>query len=396
MFRRDCRLFLKCLKSALVIGCIFLMICAAAAVLIVKSEEAGKKPVTLALVNEDTDSTFSGFVLNMIAANENIASAMEVTFFETEEEAVRAVKEGAAAALILPQDFFASVSYGENYPCKIILNNTNLSAAGMISDYAALGSDILSSAQTAIYAGDLCLQEKGADGTIRGEYNLQLNASMVSEVADAPERYFEIENFGYTTKGLSAAAHYAALYLSFFLAVLGICFFHLYRDDCEKGQLIRLFSAGITAKKFIFWKILLPAAFFAILTMIGLPAGRKMLLLNITPAALAAAVCGILFLAFFVMCIGICFGAASGAISFVIGFVSLFLCGGIIPYANLAPWVLQIGKFTPLGVSYSLFSPLLNGGFDFVCLIPAAIYILFGSLAISRTLKQTILGAEVL
>ena len=56
---------------------------------------------------------------------------------------------------------------------------------------------------------------------------------------------------------------------------------------------------------------------------------------------------------------------------------------------------LSIGRFTPLGVIYAFFSPLFHGGFDPVSLIPAAAYTAIGAAGVQKTLKQTVLGAEI-
>ena len=212
MFKRDCRLFIRSLKYVIIIGCILLAGAAGTVFMILNNEAGGSRPLTLALVNEDTDSSFSDLVLGIVAENENIAASVTVRFFETEEEAVKAVENGAAAALIIPQDFFGSVYAGDNYPCRIILNSSNESSAQTIKYFAGLGSDMLSSAQYAIYEGDMFLAENGADGQTREEYNIYLNTSMISEAAEAPNRYFDIKNVGYSASGLPKVSHYAALF----------------------------------------------------------------------------------------------------------------------------------------------------------------------------------------
>ena len=85
MFRRDSRLFIRSLKYILIIGCILLAGAAGTILLIVNNEAGGSKPLTLALVNEDTESSFSDLVLSVVAENENIASSVDVEFFDTEE-----------------------------------------------------------------------------------------------------------------------------------------------------------------------------------------------------------------------------------------------------------------------------------------------------------------------
>ena len=394
MVLRDSRLFLRSLKYVLIIGCILLVGFAGTVMMITGSEAGASKPLTLALVNEDTDSSFSNMVLEIIANNENIASAIEVQFFDEEEAAVTAVRKGAAAALIIPNDFFASVNYGQNYPCKIVLNNSNLSSANTVKYFAGLGSDMLSSAQYAIYEGDIYLADQGADDDTRREYNLLLNTAMISEAAQAPETYFDLKNLGYTAKGLPKYAHYIALFTAFFCGLLSICFFHLYRDDCKKETLMRLFAAGVSKKQYMFCKILFPGICFAVILIGVTVAGGRFVRLFVSPAALICAAAGIAFLAVFCALFGTALGDSSGAVVFIIFFVSMFFTGGIIPYVNLTQTALTIGSFTPLGVVYSLFSPLFGGRFTFLSLVPLAVYLILGVFAVKGELDRTVLGKE--
>lgn len=391
MIHRDGRLFVRCLIYVLITGCVFLAICAGAVKLLSDHEDGGGSALTLVLVNED-ESYFGDFVLNIISSNENIVSAVEVVSAVSEAEAIDAVKHGAAGALILPDDFFASVDSGENYPCRIILNDDNMAAASMIRRFSDLGSDMLSSAQYAVYEGDLYLREQGADESVRSEYNLILNGSMAAEIADAPDRYFRIKDLGYTNRGLSVFGHYAAVYLAFFFGILSMAFFHLYRDDCERGTLIRLRSAGVGKRRFLFWKVLLCGfAYAAVLAVVCIVFRSR---ITPGPAAVLLSVCAVLFAAYFCACIGIAFGNSSAAVLFVIFFVSLFFCGGIIPYSGLSQTALAIGNATPIGVIYALLSPLFGGSISISVILPAMIYLAVGTLFYSVCIDRTVLGRE--
>ena len=352
----------------------------------------GSKPLTLALVNEDTESSFSDLVLSVVAENENIASSVDVEFFDTEEEAIEAVRKGAAAALIIPDDFFGSVNAGENYPCRIVLNNSNESSAATIRYFASLGSDMLSAAQYAIYEGDLYLRQQGANDQTRYEYNLYLNTSMISEAAEAPNRYFSYYSVGYTASGLPRNAHYIALFLGFLFGVLSICFFHLYLDDFRTEMLTRLFSAGVSRTGFMKWKILLPGLVFLILTVLVFIFGGRFAQFHFALPALIAALGAVAFGALFCGLYGTAIGDLSGAVIFIIFFVSLFFCGGIIPYSNLTGIALKIGSFTPLGVIYGLLSPSFGGSFELSSVIAAVCYIVPGILFLRSEMERTLIG----
>ncbi len=395
MFRRDSRLFIKSLRVAVLIGAVFLAGCIGTVLLISKSEAGGSKPLTLALVNEDTGSSFADMVLAVIAENDNIAAAVDVKFCGSEEEAVRAVTGGAAAALIIPQDFFASVNYGENYPCKILLNRANTAAARAVSYFADLGSDMLSAAQYAIYEGDVYLIGAGAQDSVRSDYNYALNTAMVAEAASAPERYFVPVRLSYTANGLPRTAHYAALFTGFFFGLLCICFYRLYREDCGREKLTRLFAAGVSRFGFLFWKVFLPFLLFAALLAVLLFAGGGFVEISWSIPGIILALLSALFAALIGASCGIWFGDASGAVLFAVWFVSLFFCGGILPYSSLSPAVLRIGEFTPLGVIYAALSPLFGGRADPRVLIAAAVYVTLCVLAVRISLKRLLIGKEI-
>ena len=392
MFKRDSRLFVRSLKYIIIIGCILLAGAAGTIFMIINDDAGGSKPLTLALVNEDQESTFADLVLNIVAENENIASSVDVVFFKSEEEAVKAVKNGAAAALIIPDDFFGSVYQGENYPCRIVLNNSNKSSARTIRYFAGLGSDMLSSAQYAIYEGDLYLARKDADDKTREDYNVYLNMKMVSEAAEAPDRYFDVFSAGYTASGLPKTAHYIALFMGFFFGIISICFFHLYRDDFRTDRLTRLFASGVSRAMYIRWKILLPGALFLIITILVFVFGGRFVEFNASPAALLPAFGAAAFAAAFCGLFGTAIGDLSGAVIFIIFFVSLFFCGGIIPYSNLTALTLKAGSFTPLGVIYGILSPAFGGRFELSALIAGAAYIVLGVWMFKNALDRTLAG----
>lgn len=396
MLLRDSRLFFRSLGYVIIIGCLLLGGCAAALHMVLASDTGGGKPLTLALVNHDKNEALSELVINVIAGNSNIAAALDVQYYDTDEEAEKAVENGAAAAMIIPERFFASVYYGENLPCRIILNSTNASSAATIRYFTEIGADMLNAAQEAIYEGDLYLIDQGADDNTRSAFNGELNERMVSEAAHAADSYFRIENVGFTAVGLSRIGHYAAVLIGFFFGLLSLCLFHLYHDDTSHDMLIRLSSAGVTKKRYLLWKILLPAALFAIILVIAILAGGKFIVLNITPAAVICAMLAALFAAAFCGLFGVALGNLSGPVLFAVFFVSMFFCGGIIPYSNLSETALFIGKLTPLGVIYQLLSPVLGGTAEPWTAAVGAVYIALGILAVNRSLNRVMLGKETL
>ena len=89
---------------------------------------------------------------------------------------------------------------------------------------------------------------------------------------------------------------------------------------------------------------------------------------------------------------GTAIGDLSGAVIFIIFFVSLFFCGGIIPYSNLTGIALKIGSFTPLGVIYGLLSPAFGGSFEISSVIAAVCYIVPGILFLRSEMERTLIG----
>lgn len=401
MWKRDKKLFAHCLLNVLVTGVLLLTGCAAAFFLATQSG-ASKKPLELALVNEDGDGALQNIILAVIAGNEEISDAVDVRICGTEKEAVEAVKAGASAALIIPDGFFGSIYAGKNSPCTLILNDADISSAGAIREYTNLGSDLLSKAQCVIYAGDAYLADLGAGDEERSAYNRQLNLSLLGEAADAAESYFFVLDVGYTSEGLSETGHYLAAFLGFALAVLGVCFYPLYTTDVRTDRLRRLLSAGVTRRSFFVWKILLPAALYmgiimAVILVLATgadvaPALSSLKAPVLSFSTIASAVCAALFAAAFCAFLGAVLGKSSAAATFLIFFVSLFFIGGIIPYSALPNEVLSVGQLTPLGVLYSLLSPLFGGALNIWTLPFAALYLLAGCIASHSALKKCVIG----
>ena len=394
MLYRDLRLFLRALAATLVMGILILMVCAGLVWAITASETGSRKLLQVAVSNGDTESPLGEMALRLVSSHELVSSLVTIQLCDTPEDAIEAVEEGAAAAVILPDGFFSSIMSGEDLPCRLILSQANESGRNTVAAYADVGSDLLSAAQYAVYSGAAYLQSQGVSGQALSDYIYQLDMDSFTHVSKAQKQYFEACEIPYTAGGLSMLCHYVAVYLAFFFSMLILSFSHLYNADRSRDTLLRLRASGITEAAFLRWKLLLPGLLFLLLTGILLPVAVRFLHVQLTPVSILCAIAAGGFCAAFGGLLAFGLGSFGGSAQFLVTALGLFLCGGIIPYSRMNPMAASIGSYTPLGVIYGLLSPLLGGRLSWQLIPTAGVYLALAALLVRRHFARMLKGRD--
>ena len=375
MFRRDLKLFLHSLRTLVLLIVILLAGCVGTILAISGLETPEMPKPKLILCNMDTESQYGSTLLALASGHEMVGSLLDLSFAESEEEAMEEVRNGAVAAIILPEHFFSSSAHGESIPCKMILNSAGVGAKTVIESYAEIGSRLLTSGQLLVFTGDTYSMEHGFSDEEMDSFNLFMNIYAFSEFETARNRYFLQRDIPFTTSGLGKTAHYAAVYAAFFLSLLILGYYHLYQADQERGRLLMLRSNGIREMAFLRWKWIFPLFFSLILTTVFCIGASRFMPMTLTPFSILSALFGLLFIAVFGTLFSIAFSGISGAVLFSIHIVGLFFCGGIIPYSRLEPFLLAIGDFTPIGVAYRSIGTLFGGAFSVKTVLVAVAYV---------------------
>ncbi len=375
MLYRDSRLFACALCNALVMGILFLAACAGLFWVITASEAGSDHLVEIAVSNEDAENSFGEMAIRLASSHDLVSKLVTIRLCDTSDEAIKAVEDGAAAAVILPDGFFDSIMSGEDLPCRLVLSKTNTSGRNTVAAYAEVGSDLLSAAQYAVYAGTAYLKSQGISDQALSDYIYQLDLDSFSHVSEAQKLYFETSEIPYTAGGLSMYCHYAVLYASFCFCILILSFSHLYNADCRRDRLIRLQASAISEAQFIRWKLLLPCLFVLLLAGGMLCAAVPFFDVQFSLGAVACAVCAVAFCTAFGGLLSLGLGTLGGCAQFLCTIAGLFLLGGIIPYSRMNPIAITMGAYTPLGVVYGLFSPLFGGTLSWSLFPTGAVYL---------------------
>lgn len=374
MFQRDLKLFLHSLRTLVLLIVILLAGCVGTILTISGLDSPSLPKPKVVLCNLDRDSNYGSTLLTIASGHEMVDSLLDISFCDTEAEAEQAVLDGAIASIILPEHFFSSTAHGESIPCRLILNGAGEGAQEAIRSYADIGSEILTSGQLVIFTGDYYAIDHQFTDEAAAELNVFLNVFAFAEFESARNRYFSWTQVPFTTGNLSQSMHYVALYLSFFVGLLILGYYHLYQTDLIRSRLLWLRSSGVRERAFLRWKWLLPLLFSMLLMIPFCLAATRFVPMFFSPVSLLSALFGLAFAAVFGSLLSIAFSGVSGAILFTVHIIGLFFCGGIIPYSRLEPFILTLGDLTPLGVIYRAFGPLFGGSFSIRALLTGIVY----------------------
>ena len=394
MFRRDLRLFLHSMRTLILL--ITLLVCGCVGMLFAVSgaDDPTTFRLSLVLCNLDTESNYGSLLLSLASNHDLIQSVIDLEVCDTEEVAEQRVRDGAVAAVVIPEGFFGQIAHGNGVPCRMILNGAGEGARAVIQSYATIGSEVLTTGQLIVFTGDYYAEGEGIEREEAKDFNTYMNLYAFDEFEKSSKSYFVVRQVPYTNGGLTQSGHYLIVYTVFFLSLLILGYYHLYQTDMERGRLLMLRSSGLSDRRFLCWKWLYPFLFSCLFLLAFILVAPRFKPLVLTPATILYALYGLLFTALFGSFLSIGLGRVSGAILFTIHIVGLFFCGGIIPYARLSPFILTIGDVTPLGAVYHSMAPIAGENLTVwpfilgLVYLPAAWYLCYRRMNNIRTGKE--------
>ena len=220
MFRRDLKLFSLSFRAMAVLIVLVFGVAVGAFFALSGSETPTSIQLDVAVTNYDSDSAIGTMTMNAAINHRMVTSLIHVEFYDTEEEALQAVRDGATAAIIVPKHFFNSVSRGENMPCRLIVNNSGDIEKTLLFMFADIGVELLTTGQLIVFTGDYYMMDQGVSSEIATDFNMYMNLYSISELSHSQDTYLRTVEIPYTRGGLSMAGHYIAVYFAFFLSLM--------------------------------------------------------------------------------------------------------------------------------------------------------------------------------
>ena len=354
MFRRDARLFLRCLGAS----AILLLVLAAVAAGAVFAGVRGRAftPVRVDVVDGE-DSTVSRMLVHTVRSMEAVSGLFE-TRTRTREDALADLDSGdAAAVVLLPGDFVGDIMAGRDAEGHILLAAEVAAQREIVESVARFGEILLASGQYGIFCGEeLIAAHHLTEGTRQAFLNTA-NARLLSEAMHAEAALDVVVP---ETGVLGQRQALVACWTILTLLLLSAVFLPLFTRDATPGLLRRLRTAGVGPVRFLGGKLLLTFLFrwllatltVLVLARIGWTAWRWTALVWTGAAAFSVSLTG--------ACLSLGFGNSGAAgISLVSG-AGLLLCGGVVPTQLLPAAAVRIGKLSPFGAAMNLFAPALT------------------------------------
>lgn len=392
MFKRDFKLFVKCLLSASVIFAVLAAVFIVAAGAVIGSADEVYTPVKVAVVDNE-DSVYSRILISAVGGIDYIGDLLDVEKMDA-DEAEAAMQSGEyMATIILPQGFIDDVLSGTVSGGRIIVSSRLGAHSKIVEAVARYGERILGSGQYGTFSGLGLIRQHGLSGDVRSAYLDRVNVALLNEAIGANKRYFTVEVMEYWDTGMSMESYYAMCWLLLLLFLTSVFFIPLYTTDMNRSMLNRLCSVGVGRAKFLSMKLTLPFA-FRLLSIVA-----AFVLLSsffAAPFNVTSAVCAVITATYITVvgtAVTICFG--DGITSNVIAAVGgMFFCGGIVPRQLLPRTILAIGDVTPFGVAKSLMSPALGADVSVLGIILACVYAALSLILIRRRLINVQTGKE--
>lgn len=393
MFRRDVKLFARCLGAAALMLLLFAVVGIAAGAVYAGGGSEIYTPLKIAIVDNE-DSAFSRILVHAVRGTDFLDGLIE-TEKMNEDEAIDALRDGTvSAAVILPEGFVDDVIHGEVSEGKVIVSGSLASQKMIVQSLAHVGETLLASGQNGVFSGGELLEEHGVGWDIRSPYYDRVNTHLLREALTAGEKYFTVEELDFCDTGVSEEAYYLILWVVMLLLLLAIVFIPLYRTDCKTPLLRRLRSLGVGDVKFTAPKLTLTFAFHAALLAAVFGAAVHFGLAEVS----AASVLCLILTAAYTSLIGACASTALGngiASSFILAAGGLIMCGGIVPRRIMPGIVTFLGDISPFGAAKALLSMSFGAPPYPLPLIAAAVYGAVSVMLIGMKLRRVRLGEAV-
>ncbi len=390
MLKRDFRLFLQCLLPAAALTVVFAAVCAAAALAAVKGAEEVYTPVKAAVVDQE-NSLFSRTLVHAVAKTDYIADLLEITSCSMEEAQAQMEAGELAAVIVLPEAMIGDILSGTETKGTIWLSPAAAAHGEIAAGAAAFGELFLTAGQYAIFSGQELIWERDMSDGFQSAFLEQANGQLLGAAMEAGTTYFEVQITDYADTAMSAAAYYAASWLTLLLMLSTLFFTRLYTADCSRDLLCCLKGVGISDGSFLLGKLLYPAAFQMLILLAACMALAKTVPLNwetlplaVPGIVLSAVICGAVLVS----------GHRGTVVTAAVSLVGLLLCGGIIPRQLLPEGLLQLGALTPYGAVQGLILKLFGGKTPWQSLLAGGVYLMAGIAAACAGLRRVRRGGE--
>lgn len=382
MFRRDLRLFLKCLASA---SLFFLLLAAALAVaagMMITGVEEVYTPIKVAVVDNE-DSVYSRILINAVKGIDYIEDLLEVKRMDA-DDAEAAMESGECLAMIvLPEGFIDAILAGEESRGTIYISPALGAHSEIVSAVARFGERILVAGQYGTFSGLDLIRMNGLSREVRSKYLDIVNINLLNEAISASKHYFDVEIMAYWDTGMSTETYYGMCWLIMLLFLISVFFIPLFTNDLNRPFLNRISSYNIGYGEFFGGKILLLFVFrsiivAALLAIVGVLGIVDLTALSILQALLAAA-----FISLIGAAVTVCFGDGITS-NVILAVVGMFFCGGLVPRQILPQTLLRIGDLTPYGAAKAILAPAVGGNIDTAAMAAAAVYAVLSVVLLHR------------
>ena len=390
MFKRDSKLFLRCLALASLLMLILAAVFAFAAGSAIAGQREVFTPAEIALVDYE-DSVISRILIGMVMGSDYLSDVLSVKNMD-EDKAMDALGRGdCAAVIVLPEGFLDNIFYGKESEASIYLSKSAAAETSVIEAVAKFGERLILAGQAGVFAGENVLREHELGYDIREEFNTNSNLNLIEEAMGTTKRYFRVEVLDYVDTGMSTASFYVMCWITLLLFMVSLFFAPMLQRDCNSEMLRRLRTLGIGSYKFMRWKIALPALYRFVIAIIAfLIAGRYLQIVWNVPSVISTIV-SVLFISIIGTAITMCLGDGITAnVIFALG--GMVLSGGLIPRQLLPVVLCKIGDLTPFGVAVGLMKPIVGATVAPMTIIFAIIYAVLALSLIRHTLTKKIMG----
>lgn len=392
MFRRDVKLFAKCILSGTAIFLVLAVIFGVAAGMIIKRSEDVYTPVKVAVVDGE-DSLYSRIIVNMVSNLGYISELLELKRVRTDDPQ-SLLEEGYAAVITLPEGYISDILSANVSGGEIIVSPSLGAQREIVTSVARFGETLLSAGQNGTFSGLYLIREYGLPSEIRSAYLDEVNLTLVNEAMTAHDKYITVDELDYEGTGMTLASYYAMSWLIFLSMMVSVFFVSLYTRDMTRPMLCRLCSCGIGKVGFWRWKLILTFIFRAL---VSLAAVFAMSRFGVAEFDLTAVI-SVLFASLFMTVFGTALTVISRdgiTVNVLVSAGGLLLCGGIVPRQLLPAFLLGIGDLTPFGAAKALLAPAFGAPVDVQGAVLAVLYAALAVVSVGARMRRITVGGEV-
>ena len=389
MLKRDMQLFCRCLVVAmlfaLTLGAIGIGTAAAVGS---GGSDAFKQPV-VAVVDEE-NSLLSRMIIGFVESSDFVAPLFRVESMK-EKAALRQFAEGSCSAVIcLPENFVEDVSYGRTSGGTIMLSDSLGSYSYIVEEAARFGEKMLAAGQYGVFAGEDLIRDYGRSREEHEQFLVAVNAKLLKEALHSNDSYYEILMTDYAGTSLSPEDYYLTAWVAFVLALSGLFFWKLYRNDMKQPIVTRLLVYGVKEWHMAVGKVLFPVLFQALLL------GLVLVVVKPTEGVIhMEAVLSVVLALLMSSAVSFAFAVNMKnevVVSAFLSFLGLLLCGGVIPRPLLPEGMAFVGDITPVGVIRSLITPCFGGGSTAWAIAAGFVYLAVACMMIGRGIRKIKMG----